>query len=230
MTQPLKPGEIALITGDYGQGKTTFVKQWAFNFGKAVFWSAPTRQGAPADYSDIARVVRTASEMEKACKECPFVVWPSPPLSEGNEARLAAFNDFCRIAMRLREAVVVCDELQSLLPSKFLKDCPPAFQDLVELGHKPPGRLAKLFVAHRLAQIPLVLGGGAYRISFRPFPGDDDALTPFFGRDGVERMKRFGVGTFAFWSQKTGAVLPLRFKGRGPHVGTRSPHPKNGGS
>jgi hypothetical protein len=209
----LKPGDIALITGDYGQGKTTFVKAWAYSFGRGVFWSAPTRQGAPADYSDIARVVRSAAEMEKACRECPFVVWPSPPLSQGNEERLAAFNDFCRIAMKLREAVVVCDELQSLLPTKFLKDCPPAFQDLVELGHKPPGRLVKLFVAHRLAQIPLVLGGGAYRISFRPFPGDDDALTPFFGKDGVERMKRFGVGTFAFWSQHSGAKLPLRFKG-----------------
>lgn len=209
----LKPGDIALVTGDYGQGKTTFVKAWAYSYGKGVFWSAPTRLGAPADYSDIARVVRTAGEMEKACRECPFVVWPSPPLSEGQEERLAAFNEFCRVAMRLRQCVVVCDEIQSLLPSKFLKDCPPAFRDLVELGHKPPGRLAKVFVAHRLAQIPLVLGGGAYRISFRPFPGDDDALVPFFGRDGVEKMKRFGVGTFAAWSQASGARLPLTFKG-----------------
>lgn len=220
MNGQLKPGDIALVTGDYGMGKTTFVKAWAFNFGRAVFWSAPTRQGAPPDYADIARVVRSASEMERACRECPFVVWPSPPLSEGQEARLTAFNDFCRVAMKLQKALVVCDEMQSLLPTKFLKDAPPAFRDLVELGHKAPGKLCKVFVAHRLAQIPLVLGGGAYRVSFRPFPGDDDALVPFFGRDGIEKMKRFGVGTFALWSQQNGAQLPLRYNGGTAPVGT----------
>jgi hypothetical protein len=221
----LKPADIALVTGDYGMGKTTFVKAWAYNFGKGVFWSAPTRQGAPPDYADIARVVHNAADMERACRECPFVVWPSPPLSEGQDARLDAFNEFCRIAMRLREAVVVCDELQSLLPTKFLKDAPPAFRDLVELGHKAPGRLAKVFVAHRLAQIPLVLGGGAYRVSFRPFPGDEATLEPFFGKDGVEKMKRFGVGTFAFWSQATGAQLPLRFNAGSARVGTSGRNP-----
>lgn len=206
----LKPSDIALVTGDYGQGKTTFVKHWAYAMGRGCFWSAPSRQGAPPDYSDVALVVHSAAEMEKRAGEYPFVTWPSPPLSAGVDVRLQAFNDFCRIAMRFQEAVVVCDELQNLLPSKFLKDAPPAFQDLVELGHKAPGRLAKVFVAHRLAQIPLVLGGGAYRISFRPFPGDDDALAPFFGKDGLEAMKRFGVGTFAFWSQASGAKWPCR--------------------
>jgi hypothetical protein len=220
MSAFLRPGEIGLITGDYGMGKTTAVERIAYSYGRAVFWSAPSRQGAPPDYSRIARVVHTAADMEKACRECPFVVWPSPPLSEGQEERLEAFNEFCRVAMRLKEALVVCDELQSLLPSKFLKDAPPAFRDLVELGHKPPGRLAKLFVAHRLAQIPLVLGGGAYRISFKPFPGDDDALIPFFGRDGVEKMKRFEVGTFALWSQRTGPRLPVRFKQGSAPLGT----------
>jgi hypothetical protein len=219
----LRPGDIGLVTGDYGMGKTTAVERIAYSYGKAVFWSAPARMGAPPDYARIARVVHTASEMEKACRECPFVVWPAPPSSAGEEARLEAFNEFCRVSMRLKEALVVCDELQSLLPSKFLKDAPPSFRDLVELGHKPPGRLAKLFVAHRLAQIPLVLGGGAYRISFRPFPGDDDALVPFFGKQGVEKMKRFPVGTFALWSQKTGARLPLRFNGESVPFGATRP-------
>jgi hypothetical protein len=207
----LHPGQVALVTGDYGMGKSTFVKAWAQSIGRGAFWSAPTRQGAPADFSDVARVVHSAREMEKAAREAPFVVWPSPPLSHG-EARLQAFDAFCRTSMSFREAVIVCDELQNLLPSKFLRDAPAGFQDLVELGHKPPGRLAKVFVAHRLAQIPLNLGGGAYRISFRPFPGDDDALVPFFGKDGVERMKRFGIGEFAFWSQATGAVLPCKLR------------------
>jgi hypothetical protein len=196
------------------------VERIAYNYGRAVFWSAPSRLGAPPDFARIARVVHTAADMEKACRECPFVVWPSPPLSQGEDARLEAFNEFCRVSMRLREALVVCDELQSLLPSKFLRDAPPHFRDLVELGHKAPGRLAKVFVAHRLAQIPLVLGGGAYRISFKPFPGDDDALAPFFGRDGVERMKRFPRGTFALWSQRTGPRLPVRFNGGSAPVGT----------
>jgi hypothetical protein len=223
----LHPGEIALITGDYGMGKTTFVKAWAKSMGKGCFWSAPSRQGAPPDFSDIARVVHSAREMEEAMKTHNYVVWPSPPLSAGVEERLKAFDDFCRLAMRLKEAVVVCDELQNLLPSKFLKDAPPGFQDLVELGHKAPGRLAKVFVAHRLAQIPLNLGGGAYRVSFRPFPGDDDALQPFFGKDGLAAMKRFGVGTFAYWSQMTGAKYPCRLTG--VHGGTARQPPVKGG-
>lgn len=208
----LAPGQIALVTGDYGMGKTTFVKHWALSVGRGCFWAAPSRQGAPADYSDIARVVHSAADMERGARESPFVVWPAPPSSSGEENRRNAFNDFCHVAMKAREAVIVCDELQSILSTKFLKDCPPAFQDLVELGHKPPGKLAKVFVAHRLAQIPLVLGGGAYRISFRPFPGDEEALTPFFGKEGVERMKRMGVGEFAFWSQMTGPILPCKLQ------------------
>lgn len=212
MRLQLAPGQTALVTGDYGTGKTTFVKWWTQTVGRGCYWSAPTRQGALPDYADVTRVVRSAPEMERAGRDAAFVVWPSPPSSVGQEARLDAFDDYCRVAMKLSRAVVVCDEVQNILPSKFLKDCPPAFQDLVELGHKTPGLLAKVFVAHRLAQIPLVLGGGAYRISFRPFPGDEDALIPFFGKEGVERMKRFGKGEFAFWSQETGAVLPLKLR------------------
>jgi hypothetical protein len=206
----LRPAQTALVSGDYGQGKTTFVKGWAQSVGKGCFWAAPSRQGAPCDFSDIARVVHSATEMERAAREYPYVVWPSPPSSAGEEAQRQAFNDFCRIANRFRDAVVVCDEIQRILKTKFLKDCPPAFQDLVELGHKPPARLAKVFVAHRQAQVPLVLGGGASRVSFRPFPGDEDSLMPFFGRENIERMTRFGIGEFAYWSQSTGPVLPCR--------------------
>lgn len=214
--KPLQPGDIALVSGDYGQGKSTFIQAWAMSLGRGVFWAAPTRHGAPPDYADVARVVHTAGEMERACKKSPFVVWPAPPLSLGHDNRMEAFNDFCRVALRLREAVVVCDELQSLLVSKRLIDAPPAFRDLVELGHKAPGRLAKVFCAHRLAQIPLNLGAGAYRVSFRPFPGDEDALKPFFGADGLEKMKRFGVGDFAFWSHDSGARLPCRLNLKPP--------------
>ena len=219
----LMPGDIALITGDYGQGKSTLVKGLAQSHGRAVFWSAPGRMDAPPDFSDIATVVHTRREMERACRTSSFVVWPCPQADAGLKERLAQFEDFCAVAYNLREAVVVCDELQALLPSKNLWDAPPAFRRLVEQGHKPPGRLIKIFVAHRLAQIPLVLGGGAYRISFRPFPGDEDHLLPFFGRDGLARMKRMGVGEFAFWSQATGPVLPLRITRPDPTHSTPRP-------
>ena len=151
--------------------------------------------------------------MERALTKHPFVVWPSPPSSAGMEKVRSDFNDFCGVTMQLRECAAVFDELQRILgDSKRLADAPPAFQDVVELGHKDPGNLAKLYAAHRLAQIPLTLGAGAYRVSTRPFPGDDDALVPFFGKEGVARMKRFQVGDFAFWSAESGAVLPCRLR------------------
>lgn len=106
----LAPGQTALVTGDYGTGKTTFVKWWTQTVGRGCYWSAPTRPGAPPDYADVARVVRSAPEMERAAKDAAFVVWPSPPSSIGQEARLDAFNEYCRVAMKLARAVVVCDE------------------------------------------------------------------------------------------------------------------------
>lgn len=230
----LKPKMSALVSGDYGTGKTTIIKAWSRSLGKGAFWGAPQQKGAPPEYSDMAVVVHSAREMEKAAAKAAFVVWPSPPSSVGMEAMREAFNDFCRIAMTFQDAVIGCDEIQRLLgDSKRLVDAPPAFQDLVELGHKEPNRLAKLYGAHRLAQIPLALGAGAARISTRPFPGDEGGLEPFFGRDGTARMRQFRVGDFAYWSRETGALLPLRLdlssrgnagvEGRGALLGGSKP-------
>lgn len=206
----LRPGDIALVTGDYRQGKSTFVKAWAMSLGRGAFWAAPVTPGGQVEFSDVAVVVRSAREMELAAKKAAFVVWPAPPLSAGQEERLAQFNEFCRVALTFKEAVIVCDEIQNLLDSKFLKDAPPAFRDLVETGHKKPRSLAKVFCAHRLAQIPLNLGGGAYRVAFRPYPGDEAALQPFYGKQGLQALRRFGVGEFGFWSQAAGAVYPCK--------------------
>jgi hypothetical protein len=219
----LKPGDSAFVSGDYGFGKTTIIKAAGKAVGRAAFWAAPQQAGAPAEYSDIAVVVHSVAEMEKACRRSAFVVWPSPPSSVGLDAMREAFNDFCRTAMRLRGALVGLDEIQRLLgDSKRLVDAPPAFQDLVELGHKEPNRLIKVYGGHRQAQIPLALAGGAHRVSVRPFPGDEDALTPFFGRECVAAMKSFQRGDFAWWSQEHGAVWPCRLNltsgGRDPPV------------
>ena len=208
---PLRPRDIALVTGDYGTGKSTLIGAWVQSLGRGVLWAAPQRLGQQPDYASFAAVVHSRLAMERACREHSFVVWPSPPSSAGAEVVRSAFNDFCEVSMQLRHAVVVCDEVQRILgDSKRLIDAPPAFQDLVELGHKAPGELAKVFCAHRLAQIPLNLGAGAYRVSTRPFPGDEGALEPFFAKDGVQRMKRFGVGDFAFWSAELGPIMPCR--------------------
>ena len=214
----LKPGDSALVSGDYKFGKTTIIKAAGLAVGRAAFWAAPTRPGAPAAYSDIATVVHSVAEMEQACRRSAFVVWPSPPSSVGIEAMRAAFNDFCRTANRLHNALIGLDEIQRLLgDSKRLVDAPPAFQDLVEYGHKEPNNLIKVYGAHRQAQIPLSLAGGAHRVSVRPFPGDEDALAPFFGRDCVQAMKGFQRGDFAWWSQEHGAVWPCRVNlGRSP--------------
>ncbi len=220
----LEPGKSALVTGDYGTGKTTFIAAWAQSIGRGAFWAAPPRSGAKPDYADFAVVVHTATEMEAAARKAPFVVWPSPPSSAGREALLSAYNDFCRIAMRFHKAVVVTDEFQRITAdSKRLSDLPPACQDLVELGHKKPNQLAKVWAAHRLAQIPLTFGAGAYRVSTRPFPGDERALEPAFGREAVQRMKSFGIGDFAFWSAEQGAVLPCRLEPRKAMATPRGP-------
>lgn len=223
----LKPTDIGLVTGDYRTGKSTFIKAWAQSLGRAAFWGAASKPGAPVEYSDIAVVVRSAREMEAAARKAPYVVWPSPPQSAGMEAVKAAFNDFCRVANRFRDALVVCDELQRITEDKKqLTNMPPAFLDLVESGHKPPNNLAKIFVAHRLAQIPLNLGAGAYRVSTRCFPGDERALEPVFGRDNTRRIRHFEQGEFAFWSADTGPILPCRLdlSGRG-WAGVTPAHP-----
>lgn len=209
----LKPRDIGLVTGDYGTGKTTLVGEWVKSLGRGVLWSGPRRMGRPPDYSAFAVVVHSRREMEAAIRKAPFVVWPSPPTSAGMARVLAEFNDFNSVAMQLQNCAVVWDEFQRITQdSKRLSDLPPAAQDVAELGHKEPGNLAKLYVAHRLAQIPLNFGAGAYRVATRPFPGDERSLEPFFGHDGVRRMARFEVGDFAFWSAKTGPLLPLRLR------------------
>lgn len=227
---PLRPRSIALVTGDYGTGKSTFIGEWVKSLGRGVLWAAPQRMGQPVDYSSFAVVVRNRLDMERACRSAPFVVWPSPPSSAGAEKVRSDFNDFCSVAMMLQDAAFVGDELQRILgDSKRLADAPPAFQDVVELGHKEPGRLAKVFCAHRLAQIPLVLGAGAYRVSTRPFPGDEGALEPFFGKEGVQRMKRFEVGDFAFWSADRGAIMPCKLNlGGRPQAPTQGSAPPEG--
>lgn len=207
----LEPKKSALVSGDYGTGKTTLVKAWVRSLGRGIFWAAPQQSGAPAEYSDIAVVVHSLREMERAARDASYIVWPSPPSSAGQGAIREAYNEYCSFALTLRNTAVVSDEFQRITQdAKRLSDLPPAAQDLAELGHKEPSNLAKIWVAHRLAQIPLVFGAGAYRVSTRPFPGDEDALVPFFGKAGVERMKRFRVGDFAFWSAEAGAQLPLR--------------------
>jgi hypothetical protein len=210
----LEPKKSALVSGDYGTGKTTLVKAWVRSLGRGIFWAAPQQTGAPAEYSDIAVVVHNFRDLDRAARKSSYVVWPSPPSSSGLGAIREAYNEFCAYALTLRRTAIVSDEFQRITQDcKRLSDLPPACQDLAELGHKEPSNLAKIWVAHRLAQIPLVFGAGAYRVSTRPFPGDEDALTPFFGKTGVERMKRFRVGDFAFWSAETGAQLPLRLQG-----------------
>lgn len=207
----LKPKSSALVTGDYSTGKTTIVKTWIHSIGRGVIWAAPEQKGARVEYSDIAVVVHSVADMERAARKAAFVVMPSPPSSAGQDAIREAYDEFCQFALTLRNAAAVSDEFQRLTQdNKRLSDLPRACQDLAELGHKEPSNLAKVWVAHRLAQIPLVFGAGAYRLSTRPFPGDEASLEPFFGKEGVARMKRFQQGDFAFWSADTGARLPLR--------------------
>jgi hypothetical protein len=206
----LDPGQSALLSGDYGTGKSTLGKAILLSVGRGVVWAAPAKPGHPPEFSDIATVVHSASEMEQACRSSAFVVWPSPPSSAGQEVVEQAFSDFCRVAMRLNGGVVFFDEIQRVIQTKRLQDAPAAFQDVVELAHKPPEQLRKVYAAHRQAQIPLTLGGGAVRISTRPFPGDERQLRDFYGREGLEQMKSFEVGDFAYWSQDTGALMPCR--------------------
>jgi hypothetical protein len=209
---PLAPGKSALVSGDYKFGKSTFVKAWCLSLGRGAIWAASPVPGRPVEYSDIAVVVRSAREFEVAAKKAAFVVWPCPPSSVGEEERLRQFDEFSRCALNLRKAVVVYDELQNILGnSKRLVDAPLHFRDMVETGHKDGRDLAKVYVAHRQAQIPLALAGGAYRVAFKPFPGDERAIDEVFGRGTYDRMRaEFKVGDFAFWSQDTGPVLPCR--------------------
>lgn len=216
---PLRPRNIATMTGDYTTGKSTILGAWVQSIGAGVLWAAPPRMGAKPDFSSFAAVVHNKLDMERACREHSYVVWPSPPSSHGVERIKEAFNDFNEIAMRLQNCVVVWDELQRITEEKKgLYQLPPRALDVVELGHKDPGNLAKVFCAHRAAQIPNALTAGAYRLSTRPFPGDEEHLEPFFGREGVRRMKRFGVGDFAFYSAETGPVLPCRLADRPPRA------------
>lgn len=208
----LQPGKSALVSGDYKFGKSTFVKAWILSLGRGAIWAATPVPGKPVEYSDIAVVVRSAYEMEQAAKTAAFVVWPCPPSSAGEDERRRQFDEFSRVALTFRKAVVVYDEIQNVLGnSKRLIDAPPHFRDMVETGHKDGRDLAKVYVAHRQAQIPLALAGGAYRVAFKPFPGDERAIDEVFGPGTYELMREtFQVGDFAFWSQETGPVLPCR--------------------
>ena len=227
----LPPGSSTFIGGGYGTGKTSLTKSLIRTVGGGIIWGAPEQDGARVEYSDMAAVAHDLRSLERAAARSPYVVWPSPPRSAGQDAIREAYNEWCGFAMTLRRKAAVTDEFQRLTEdNKRLSDLPPNAQDLAELGHKEPSQLAKVWIAHRLAQIPLVFGDGAIRISTRPFPGDEDALLPFFGKDGVARMKRFrspreiGGIEFAYWSADTGPILPCLLrptKGaqRGPGTG-----------
>lgn len=208
----LQPGNVAFVTGDYKHGKSTMVKAWILSLGRGAIWAAPQIQGRPVEFSDIAVVVRSALEFEQASKKAAFVVWPCPSPSKGEAEMQRQFNEFCRCAMGLREAVIVIDEMQRVTGhSKRLIDQQPHFQDLAELGHKDGMDLAKVYVAHRQAQVPLVLAAGAYRVAFKPMPGDKAATDSVFGKGTYETMRDgYGLGEFAFWSQATGPVMPCK--------------------
>lgn len=206
----LEPGQSALLSGDYRTGKSTIGKAMLLSIGRGVVWAAPPKPGHRPEFADIGTVVHSAGEMEEACRSSAFVVWPSPPSSAGEETIRQAFNDFCRVVMRLNGGAVLFDEIQRVVQTKRLQDTPPAFRDVVELAHKEPEKVRKIYAAHRQAQIPLTLGGGAIRISTRPFPGDERQLQKFFGREGYERMQAFEQGDFALWSGEEGVVMPLR--------------------
>lgn len=209
---PLKPGRSALVSGDYKFGKSTFVKAWALSMGRGAIWAATPVPGRPVEYSDIAVVVRSLREAEVAAKKAAFVVWPCPPSSAGEEERERQFDEFSQFCLGLTNTVQVFDEIQNVLGnSKRLIDAPPHFRDVVETGHKDGRDNAKVYVAHRQAQIPLALAGGAYRVAFKPFPGDERAIDEVFGAGSYEVMRTtFQVGDFAFWSQDTGTVMPCR--------------------
>lgn len=209
---PLRPGRSACITGDYKHGKSTFVKAWALSLGRGAIWAATPVPGRPVEYSDIAVVVRSAQEMERAARKAAFVVWPCPASSLGETERERQFDEFSRVALGFTESVIVYDEIQNVLGnSKRLIDAPPYFRDMVETGHKDGRDLAKMYVSHRVAQIPLALAGGAYRVAFKPFPGDERAIDEVYGRGSYDTMRTsYGVGDFAFWSQETGPIMPCR--------------------
>jgi hypothetical protein len=216
----LKPGKSALVSGDYGFGKSTLVKAWSISMGHGAFWAATPVAGQPVEYSDIAVVVHSAREMERAARTAPFVVWPCPDPIQGVEEMRHQFDEFSRIALTYYRAAIVYDEVQRVLgDSKRLIDAPLHFQSMVETGHKKGRELAKVYVAHRQAQIPLGLAGGAYRVAFKPFPGDERAIDSAFGRGGYARMAAFRQGDFAFWSQETGTIMPCRLDlARRPHA------------
>lgn len=208
----LTPGASALVSGDYKFGKSTFVKAWSLSLGRGAIWAAPPVPGRPVEYSDIAVVVRSLREAEDNAQRAAFVVWPCPASSEGVEERRRQFNQFSLFCLDLRKSVQVFDEIQNVLGnSKRLVDAPPAFQDVVETGHKDGRDNSKVYVAHRQAQIPLALAGGAYRVAFKPFPGDERAIDEVYGPGSYDLMRStFKVGDFAFWSQNTGPVMPCR--------------------
>lgn len=214
MTVPaLKPGNVAFVSGDYKHGKSTFVKAWILSMGRGAIWAAPRVGDRPVEFSDVAVVVRSRAEFERAMKDAAFVVWPCPSPSIGKEEMDRQFNEFCGCCMdHLRESVVVFDELQRMTGhSKRLIDQVPNFQDFAELGHKDGLDNAKVYVAHRQAQVPLVLAAGAYRVAFKPMPGDERTTDQVFGKGSYTAMRDgYTVGDFAFWSQQTGPVLPCR--------------------
>jgi hypothetical protein len=209
---PMRPGQSALLSGDYGYGKSTLLKAWAFAIGRGAFWAATPVPGQPVEFSDFAVVVRSAGEMQRAAKTAPFVVWPCPDPLLGVEEMRHQFDEFNRVALTFYRALIGYDELQHVLgDSKRLIDAPRHFQSMVETGHKAGRELAKVYVAHRQAQIPLALAGGAYRVAFKPFPGDERAIDSVFGRGAYARMMAsFRRGDFAFWSQRTGTLMPCR--------------------
>jgi hypothetical protein len=225
----LQPASNTFLSGGYRTGKTTLAKALIRTIGGGIIFAAPEQEGARVEYSDMALVVHDLRSLDRASRKAPYVVWPSPPLSDGQDAVREAYNEFCGFAMSLRKKAVVSDEFQRITEDrKQLSYLPPNCRSLTELGHKEPSYLAKIWVAHRLAQIPLVYGEGAVRISTRPFPGDDAALEPFFGKEGYARMRLFRQGDFAFWSDETGARMPLRLKLAKTNAGGGKPLPAGG--
>ena len=230
---PLRPGKSALVSGDYSFGKSTLVKAWVISMGRGAIWAATPVPGEPVEYSDFAVVVRSAREMERAAKTAPFVVWPCPDPILGVDEMRRQFDEFSRVALTFYRAAVVYDEIHRVLgDSKRLIDAPLHFQSMVETGHKKGREFAKVYIAHRQAQIPLVLAGGAYRVAFKPLPGDEKAIDTAFGRGTFARMMAtFEQGDFAFWSQETGTLMPCRLDlTRRPHATLASRPPLKGGN
>jgi hypothetical protein len=155
-----------LVVGDFRSGKTTLDKVIVQAFPRAWIWDSIW------EFGDVASPTHTAAYPGGRAAYQPYA---------GTDLE-AAFNDFCRIALMLKNTLVVIDEPSRVLDSHSTVQ---SFDDFFRLGHKM-GNTTLVSTHQYKGDLPKLTRRVHHVFAFRITDVDDaDNLRGLVGKEGV---------------------------------------------